>query len=110
MKSNTRLEKPEQFKAVYSQGTTQVNRFLVLKVMPNQLEIYRYGISISKRVGNAVARNRIKRKIKEIIRLNPPSGGWDLVLIVRNPAVESDYSQLEKSVANLFSRANVSAE
>jgi ribonuclease P protein component len=107
MKSNTRLNKPEQFKAVYAQGKTQVDRFLVLKAMSNHLELYRYGISINKRVGNAVVRNRIKRKLREIVRLGPPATGWDLVFIVRNPAAESDYKQLEKSVASLFSRANI---
>jgi ribonuclease P protein component len=110
MKSNTRLDKPEQFKAVYAQGKTQVDRFLVLKVMPNHLETYRYGISINKRVGNAVVRNRIKRKLREIVRLGPPAIGLDLVFIVRNPAAESDYKHLAKSVASLFSRANISVK
>jgi ribonuclease P protein component len=110
MKSDTRLNKPEQFKAVYSQGKTQVDRFLVLKAMPNHLEHYRYGISINKRVGKAVVRNRIKRKLREILRLTPPAAGWDIVFIVRNPAVESDYRGLEKSVASLFSRANIAAK
>jgi ribonuclease P protein component len=110
MKSNTRLDKPEQFKAVYAQGKTQVDRFLVLKVMPNQLDLYRYGISINKRIGKAVVRNRIKRKLREILRLSTLASGWDLVLIVRNPAAESDYQQLERSVIGLLSRANILAK
>jgi ribonuclease P protein component len=105
-----RLNKPEQFKAVYNQGNTQVDRFLVLKSLPNRLEYFRYGISINKRVGKAVVRNRIKRKLKEILRLGNLSAGWDIVLIVRNPAAESDYKQLEKSVVGLLSRANILAK
>jgi ribonuclease P protein component len=105
-----RLNKPEQFKAVYTQGNTQVDRFLVLKFLPNHLEFYRYGISINKRVGIAVVRNRIKRKLREILRLGHLTGGWDMVLIVRNPAVECDYRQLEKSVVSLLSRAKMLAK
>jgi ribonuclease P protein component len=105
-----RLNKPEQFKAVYSQGSTQVDRFLVLKSLPNHLEHYRFGVSINKRVGKAVVRNRIKRKLREIIRLKALATGWDIVLIVRNPAAESDYKQLEKSVLSLLSRANILAK
>jgi ribonuclease P protein component len=105
-----RLNKPEQFKAVYAQGNTQVDRFLVLKYLPNHLEYYRYGISINKRVGKAVVRNRIKRKLREILRLGHIASGWDIVLIVRNPAAESDYRQLEKSVVTLLSRAKILAK
>ncbi|MBN1191646.1 MAG: ribonuclease P protein component [Dehalococcoidales bacterium] len=110
MKSITRLDKPEQFKTVYAQGITKVDRFLVLKAMPNHLEQYRYGISISKRVGKAVVRNRIKRRLKEILRSGPPAIGWDMVFIVRNPAAESEYKQLSQSVSILLSRANISVK
>jgi ribonuclease P protein component len=110
MKRGNRLNKPEQFKAVYAQGNTLVDRFMVLKSLPNQLELYRYGVSISKRVGKAVVRNRIKRRLREIIRLKPLVSGWDIVLIVRNPAAESDYKQLEKSVVSLLSRAKMLAK
>jgi ribonuclease P protein component len=105
-----RLKKPEQFKAVYTQGNTQADRLLVLKSLANHLEYCRCGISINKRVGKAVVRNRIKRKLREILRLNPLDNGWDIVLIVRNPAAESDYRQLEKSVVGLLSRAKILAK
>jgi ribonuclease P protein component len=110
MMKEVRLNKPDQFKAVYNQGDTRVDRLLVLKYLPNQLDCFRYGISISKRVGKAVIRNRIKRKLREIIRLKTYAPGWDIVVIVRNPAAESDYRQLEQSLVTLLSRAKIPAK
>jgi ribonuclease P protein component len=107
MKSNKRLTKPEQYTSVYDAGITQVDRFLVLKAKPNQLEFSRFGISVSKKVGNAVIRNRVKRILREILRLVEKKPGWDIVVIARMPSAESKYSVLEKSAANLLSRARV---
>ena len=59
MKREKHLTKPEQFTLVYDDGITLKDRYLVLKARPNQLEFSRYGISVSKRIGNAVIRNRI---------------------------------------------------
>jgi ribonuclease P protein component len=107
VKREARLTKPEQFDSVYNSGSTQKDRFLVLKNKPNQLEYSRYGISVSKRVGNAVIRNRVKRILREILRLTPLNPGWDIILIVRSPSAESGYHQLEESAVNLLSRAHI---
>ena len=107
MKSEKRLTKPEQYTLVYNQGKTQTDRFLVLKAKLNQLEFSRFGISVSKRVGNAVVRNRVKRLLREILRLADLKPGWDIVIIARNPSAESDYHILEKSALSLLSRAGI---
>lgn len=104
------LTKPEHFKLVYNEGSTQTDRFLVLKARQNRLELTRYGISVSKRVGNAVVRNRVKRVLREILRLNDLNPGWDIVVIVRNPASGGDYTQLNKSAVNLLTRAGIAAK
>jgi ribonuclease P protein component len=109
VKKGQRLTKPEQFKVVYTQGNTRVDRFLVLKAMPNQLDCYRYGISVSKKIGKAVVRNRLKRVLREIIRLTPLETGWDLVIIVRSPAASVDYRQIKESLVGLLSRAKILA-
>jgi len=107
MNREKRLTKPEQFTLVYDEGITQKDRYLVLKARRNQLEFTRYGISVSKRIGNAVIRNRAKRVLREILRLSPLSPGWDIILVARTAAAESDYHQLSESVAGLLSRAQV---
>jgi ribonuclease P protein component len=110
LKREDRLKKPEQFNIVYNQGISQADRLLVLKARPNNLEFSRYGISINKRIGNAVHRNRIKRILREILRLTPRFPGWDIILIVRSPAAGCDYHQLENSVDNLLARAHIAAK
>jgi ribonuclease P protein component len=110
VKREQHLTKPDQFTAVYNEGCTQTDRFLVLKAKPNQLEFSRYGVSVSKRVGKAVIRNRVKRILREILRLTSLCPGWDIILIVRIPAAGSDYKQLEKSVVNLLLRARIIAK
>jgi ribonuclease P protein component len=104
------LTKPEQFSLVYEKGISLADRLLVLKALPNQLEYSRYGISVSKRVGKAVVRNRVKRVLREIIRLTPIERGWDIVFIARSPAASGEYHQLDKSVLNLLSRAVITGK
>jgi ribonuclease P protein component len=107
MKREKRLTKPEQYTSVYDAGITQVDRFLVLKAKPNHLEYSRVGISVSKKVGNAVIRNRVKRILREILRLTTKKPGWDIVVIARSPSAGSEYKVLEKSAGNLLSRARI---
>jgi ribonuclease P protein component len=107
MKREERLKKPEQFSVVYNQGISQANQLLVIRAKSNGLDFSRYGFSISKRIGGAVVRNRIKRVLREILRLTPLPPGWDIIFIVRSPATQSDYRQLEKAVLNLLSRAHI---
>jgi ribonuclease P protein component len=110
MKREEHLKKPEQFSLVYNQGISRADRFLVLKARLNSLEYSRFGISVSKRVGKAVVRNRIRRILREILRLTQLPPGWDIILIVRGPAAGSNYQELEKSVINLLSRAQIAAK
>jgi ribonuclease P protein component len=110
MKGEEHLTKPEQFTLVYKNGCSQADRLLVLKALPNQLKFSRYGISVSKHVGKAVVRNRLKRQIREILRSEPLGSGWDIVVIVRNPAAGSDFQAIQKSLDVLLSRAHTLAK
>jgi ribonuclease P protein component len=101
------LTKRAQYLAVYKSGEAWVNSLLVMKVLPNEYDYSRYGFSITKNVGKAVARNRVKRLLKEICRIAPVTPGWDIVLIARPQSVAADYHRLKKSVEALLSRANL---
>jgi len=107
MKREKRLTRPEQYSLVYREGDTQVDRILVLKYKPNHMEITRWGISVNKRIGNAVIRNRVKRILREILRLASLKPGWDIILIARSPAASSKYKELEGATKKLLTRAQI---
>lgn len=110
VEKKNRLTKREYFDKVYRHGKSTANHQFVLyyKARPEQ-ETFRLGVSVSKKLGNAVVRNRIRRMLKEIVRLNAARipGGYDLIIIARKPAAEMDYHDMEKSVLHVLKRASL---
>jgi len=103
------IRKRADFKCVYSSGKSAANRLFVAYAAANGLPHNRLGISISKKVGCAVVRNRIRRLIKESLRLNTSlSGGSDIVIIARMPAAtlprEGSFAQVDELLSQLFRR------
>ena len=109
MKGEQYLTSQAQFQAVYSGGATWADRHVVVKVLPNELDISRYGLSVSRRVGKAVIRNRVKRRLREIIRHTALKPGWDIVIIARTPAAGADFERLAWSVRNGLDRTGITA-
>jgi len=107
MAKGERLTGKAQFEAVYTQGRSWANDLLAMKTLPNGLGANRYGFSVSKRVGGAVVRNRVKRLLRESVRLTPIQGGWDLVFIARKGAAVADYHKLKAAVEDLLSQARL---
>jgi ribonuclease P protein component len=101
------LTKRAQYLAVYKSGKAWVNSLMVMKALPNHCEYSRYGFSVTKNIGKAVVRNRIRRLLREISRITPVKPGWDIVLIARPAAVTADYHQLKKSAETLLCRAHL---
>jgi ribonuclease P protein component len=101
------ITKPKEYALVYEKGKSWACDLLVMKALPNELILSRYGISVSKRVGSAVVRNRIKRLLREILRIAPIRPGWDIIFIARPKAASTDYADLKQAVDGLLSRAHL---
>jgi len=107
MKGEQYLTESEQYASVYAKGASWVDKLIVMKALPNGLGFSRYGFSVSSRVGGAVIRNRVKRRLREILRNPVLEPGWDIVIIARTPSVKAEYSFLQQSVCNLLSKARI---
>lgn len=101
------VKKNGDYRKIYSRGRSVADRHLVLYFLSNNLEICRYGFIVSKKMGNAVKRNRIRRLFREACRLNIEKfpNGYDFVLIARHAAVGLKRQQVEESLLKLLKRA-----
>ena len=107
MRKEQRLRKASDFAAVRRDGQSWADRLIVLAVRRNGLGVTRFGFTIGKRIGNAVTRNKIKRRLREASRLSDVEQGWDVVFIARRGAASADYQMLSKSARELFRRARL---
>ncbi|MBO4280737.1 MAG: ribonuclease P protein component [Lachnospiraceae bacterium] len=103
------LRKGKEFSDVYKSGSSKANRYLVMYVRSNGLDYNRIGISVSKKVGNSVVRHRIRRLIKESLRLNGDrfNIGLDLVVIARGTAKGRTYQEIADAVSHLAQLHNI---
>ena len=109
MRGEEYLTKSEHYNLVYEKGSSWTSELMVMKALPNQLARSRYGFSVGRRLGGAVVRNRVKRRMREIVRALPLEAGWDIIFIVRPKAATASFANLEKTVRGLLTRAGILA-
>ena len=111
LKRHQTMKRASEFAMVRAQGSSAAGRFLVLSTLPYSGEgagtkESRFGIITTRRLGHAVVRNLLRRRIREILRAHgePLRAGHYVVLIPRHTAATADYSELEKDFKRLLKR------
>jgi len=99
-----RLLRRGEFRRVYEQGRRRSASLCTVFVRPNGLPQSRFGVTASARVGKAVVRNRLKRRLREVFRRHRANlpGGWDVVVNPRETVAKVSFRTLEGEVLRLF--------
>ncbi len=107
MQRHHRLTGESRISAVHRSGRSAANRLLVFRTNPNGLDHSRFCFVAGKRVGNAVVRNRVKRRLRELLRNSQINPGWDVVIMARRGAGEAEFGKLQHAVADLTRRSKL---
>ena len=108
MKFSSSLKLNHIFRRLYHTSGF-ANGFLVLYARKNRTEGNRVGVTVSKKLGKAHIRNRVRRRIREVYRLNEElfQPGWDIVVVARTKAIDADFQDLTKAYLALARKAGI---
>jgi ribonuclease P protein component len=110
MRRAHRLRHRREFAKVYRRGRPFRGALLVLRALASGRDESRFGFTAGRALGNAVTRNRTKRRLREAARTLPVGPGWDLVVNSRRGAGEASYWELRAELEKLLGRAGVLEE
>ncbi|MFC2036570.1 ribonuclease P protein component [Chloroflexota bacterium] len=114
MRRKHRLRANADFQRNRRKGRTFVHRLLVMSILPNDQEHSRFGFAVGRRVGKAVDRNKIKRRMRESVRTRVQgdeiAAGWDVVFIARHPIRDASFHQVDEAIGLVLRRARLTIE
>ncbi len=111
MKFSSALKLNHIFRRLYN-TSGQANSCLVLYARRNKLPANRVGITVSKKLGGAVVRNRVRRRLREVYRLNEDAfaPGWDIVVVARSRCIAASFQKLTDAYLSLAEKAGILKE
>ncbi|WP_243342236.1 ribonuclease P protein component [Anaerococcus sp. AGMB09787] len=106
MEKRISLRKQTDFQRVYKNNKAFYNRDFTVLIRKNDLDHPRFGFSISKKVGKAHIRNYLKRRLREIVRINYSNiNSVDIIIIPKKHTADFTYDKLKSSLGHVLSKA-----
>ena len=100
-----RLKKNKQFSYIYKKGLRKSTKYLTLFKTESKFKCYKIGFSVSKKIGKANVRNKIKRRMKEIVRINQfPKDYSNYVLMAKEGIQNLSFLEIEKEIKEIFNK------
>lgn len=111
MRAEVTVKENREFRRIYRKGRSAVSACLVVYCRRNGAG-NRLGVTVSTKVGNAVVRNKVRRRLREIYRLNRGKlrPGYDVILVARSCSAFTPYRKLEEAYLSLLKKLDIMAE
>jgi ribonuclease P protein component len=95
--------KKKEFEAVFRKGKTKAGKLVFLKILKNNQDDNRFGVVVSKKISKkAVNRNKIKRRLREIIRQAHIKPGLNIIIIAKPEIIDKNYQDIKNELEDLF--------
>lgn len=109
LKRELRINKGKDYKLIYEKGKKFSGKYVIIYVKENNLGYNRFGFVVSKKIGNAVVRNRVKRQLRSIVNREKANlnGSSDVVIICRHNLKGYTFDLLHKDITNILKKAGL---
>lgn len=109
MKNTLMVKSSREFTRTIKRGKSSSDNYILIFIYPNHLKTNKIGISIGKKVGNSVVRNKVKRLIKENYRLieEDLKTGYDIIFIPREACKDADFWNIKKSILKSLKKLDI---
>src|SRR3712207_30989 len=103
------LRSPRDFAAMQPSSSSKANPLLIVRARRNGLDVTRFGLSTGRKLGGAVERNRVRRRLREALRrsLGTTSPGWDVLVVARPASVTASYAELAAALDRLLRTSGI---
>lgn len=112
MDARVTVKENGDFRRIYRRGRSAVSGGVVVYCLKNRKGMSRLGVTVSTKLGHAVVRNRVRRRLRELYRLHKAEllPGYDLIVVARVRAVETDYQKLDRTYLRLLEQLDLLRE